>query len=85
MASECEDVLVARERRFLYMKEFNTPEDRADATFLDAFVDISSPPDALVLMRPDYGFMARVRDGHRIGGYMRRAAMELGVVAQAHR
>ena len=61
------------------LRNFNTPEDLRDETFLDAFADAFTPPDDLVLMQPDNGFMARIRDGQRIGADLRKAVAELGL------
>lgn len=69
-------------RRTIYaprLRNFDTPEDLQDETFLDAFADAFTPPDDLVLMQPDNGFMARIRDGLRIGADSRRAVAELGL------
>lgn len=74
-------------RRTLYglqLRNFSTPEDLRDETFLDAFTDAFAAPDDLVLMQPDNGFMARVRDGRRIGAYFRDAVAELGLDSAAH-
>lgn len=54
-----------------------------DETFLDAFIDAFTPPDDLMLTQPDNGFMARIRDGHRIGAYFRDAVTELGLENRA--
>ena len=54
-------------------REFHTPQDFRDRTFLDAFADAFTAPEDLPLHRPDYGFMARIRDAHRIREYFRKA------------
>lgn len=66
------------------LRNFDTPEDLRDETFLDAFADAFTPPDELALMQPDNGFMARIRDGRRIGADVRKAVAQLGL-ASAHR
>ena len=74
-------------RRTLYgpqLRNFSTLEDLRDETFLDVFADVFSPPDDLVLMQPDNGFMARIRDGRRIGEYFGKAVAELGLDSAAH-
>ena len=58
------------------LRNFSTPEDLRDETFLDAFSDAFTPPDELTLAQPDNGFMARIRDGHRIREYFRKAVAE---------
>ena len=65
------------------LRNFSTPEDLRDETFLDAFIDAFTPPDDLMLTQPDNGFMARIRDGHRIGAYFREAVTELGLEDRA--
>lgn len=64
------------------LRNFSTPEDLRDETFLDAFADAFTPPDELMLMQPDNGYMARIRDGHRIGAYFREAVAELASITQ---
>ena len=64
------------------LRNFSTPEDLRDETFLDAFSDAFTPPDELMLMQPDNGFMARVRDGHRIRDYFRTAVAGLETAAR---
>ena len=74
-------------KRTLYrpqLRNFSTPEDLRDETFLDALSDAFTPPEDLMLMQPDNGFMARIRDGHRIGEYYRKAVAELGLESGAH-
>ena len=66
------------------IRNFSIPEDLRDETFLDALADAFTPPDDLVLMQPDNGFMARVRDGRRIGADFRRAVVELGLENSTH-
>ena len=61
------------------LRNFSTPEDLRDETFVDALSDAFTPPDNLMLMQPDNGFMARIRDGRRIGEYYRQAVAELGL------
>ena len=61
------------------LRNFDTPDDLGDETFLDAFADAFTSPDDLVLMQPDNGFMARIRDGHRIGADFRKAVTALGL------
>ena len=61
------------------LRNFSTPEDLRDETFLDAFTDAFTPPDDLALMQPDNGFMARTRDGRRIGADFRKAVGQLGL------
>lgn len=56
-----------------HIREFCVPEDFRDRTFLDAFVDAFTSPEDLPLHRTDYGFMARIRDGHRISEDFRKA------------
>ena len=65
------------------LRNFSTPEDLRDETFLDAFIDAFTPPDDLMLTQPDNGFMARIRDGHRIGAYFREAVTELSLENRA--
>ena len=67
------------------LRNFGTPEDLRDETFLDAFIDGFTSPDDLMLMQPDNGFMARIRDGHRIGAYFREAVTELGLENRAQK
>lgn len=72
-------------KRTLYgpqLRNFSTPEDLRDETFLDAFSDAFTPPDELILMQPDNGFMARIRDGHRIGEYFNEAVTGLETAAR---
>ena len=59
------------------MKDFDTPEDLRDKTAFDAFVDVFTPPEELTLVRLDYGFMARIRDGLRIREDFRKAVADL--------
>lgn len=66
------------------LRNFSTPEDLRDETFLDAFTDAFTPPDDLILMQPDNGFMARIRDGRRIGADFRKAVAQLGLKNAAH-
>ena len=66
------------------LRNFSVPEDVRDETFLDAFTDAFTPPDALVLLQPDNGFMARIRDGRRIGADFRKAVAELGLENSTH-
>ena len=54
-------------------REFHTPEDFRDRSFFDAFADAFTPPEDLTLHQPDYGFMARIRDAHRIREDFRKA------------
>lgn len=54
-------------------REFITVEDFADRTLLDAFADVFTAPDDLPAHQTDYGFMARIRDAHRIRGDFSRA------------
>lgn len=54
-------------------RQFNVPEDLEDVDFLDAMADAFTHPDLLDFYRPDYGFLARIRDGQRIRGYWNRA------------
>jgi len=61
------------------VREFDTPDDLSDKTFLDALDDVFTPPEDLTLLRPDYGFMARVRDGRHIREYFRKAVISLGL------
>ncbi len=61
------------------IREFDTPEDLKDLTFLDAFADVFTHPEDLELRRPDYGFMARVRDADRIREDFRKAIANLGL------
>ena len=61
------------------LRNFSTPEDLRDETLLDALSDAFTPPEDLVLAQPDNGFMARIRDGHRIREYFRKAEAELGL------
>lgn len=49
-----------------YSREFSVPDDFRERTFFDAFADAFTPPEDLPLHQTDYGFMARIRDGHRI-------------------
>ena len=68
------------DRRMLgHTREFDTPEDLRDVTFFDTFADVFTPPDCLELRRPDYGFMARVRDADRIREDFRKAIANLGL------
>lgn len=48
------------------LRNFNTPDDLRDETLDDAFSDAFTAPDDLVMMQPDNGFMALIRDGRRI-------------------
>ena len=61
------------------IREFDTPDDLRDKTLLDALDDVFTPPEDLTLLRPDYGFMARVRDGRHIREYFRKAVVSLGL------
>lgn len=67
------------ERELRRLRDFDTPEDLRDRTFLDAFVDAFTPAEDLKLYRPDYGFMARIRDGQRIREDFRKALENLGL------
>ena len=67
------------ERELRRLRDFDTPEDLRDRTFLDAFVDVFTPPEHLKLCRPDYGYMARIRDGQRIREDFRKALENLGL------
>lgn len=64
------------------LRNFTTPEDLRDETFLDAFSDAFTSPDELTLAQPDNGFMAHIRDGHRIREYFRTALAELETAAR---
>ena len=66
---------VQRSRR----AEFDTPETAAHATFLDAFASLFTPLEDMELRRPDFGYMARVRDGMRIREDFRKAVTDLGI------
>lgn len=68
-----------RRRTTRQTRKFHIPEDLRESSFSDAFVDVFTPPEALVLRRPDYGFMARIRDGLRIRKDVHKAAMDLGI------
>jgi len=50
-----------------------------DTAFMDAFEAIHTAPEDLPATRLDYGFIARVRDGHRIRADFRRVIQELGL------
>ena len=56
-----------------HIREFCVPEDFRDRTFFDAFADAFTPPEDLPLHQTDYGFLARIRDGHRIREDFRKA------------
>lgn len=62
-----------------YSREFDTPEDLGNKNLWDALDDVFTTPEDLSLVRPDYGFMARVRDGHRIREYFRKSLAHLGL------
>lgn len=67
------------ERELRRFRDFDTPEDVRDSTFLDALTDVFTPPEHLKLRRPDFGYMARVRDMDRIGEDFRKAIAGLGL------
>ena len=67
------------QRAIQHLREFDTPDDLGDKTLWDAFNDVHTHPADLTLLRPDYGFMARVRDEHRIRDYFRKAMAHLGL------
>ena len=46
---------------FRLRKEFDEPQDSRDETL--AFVCVHAFPEDVPAQRPDYGFLARVRDG----------------------
>ncbi len=48
-------------------------------TFFNAFTDVFTPPDDLVLTQPEYGPIARIRDGLRIREDFRKAIGNLGL------
>lgn len=54
-------------------REFCITEDFEDRTFLDAFIDVTTPPEDLPPRQTDHGFLARIRDGHQIREYFRKA------------
>ncbi len=61
-------------------REFCTPEDFRDRTFVDAFADVFTPPEDLTLHQADNAFMARIRAGTRIRKYFDKAVdQELNV------
>ncbi len=60
-------------------RQFDIPEDLRGVSFLDALVDAFTPPGRLRLYRPDCGWLARVRDAHRIRDYYRKALGDLGI------
>ncbi len=70
---------ITLQRNSQHQREFDTPDDLGDKTLWDAFNDVHIHPEDLTLLRPDYGFMARVRDGHRIRDYFRKAVARLGL------
>lgn len=58
--------------------EFDTPETVAYGTVLQAYAELCTPLEDMELRRPDFGYMARVRDGMRIRDYFRKAITNLG-------
>ena len=72
-------MLMNNRNPFRLKKEFDTLDDVHDRTFFDAFADAFTPPEYLQPVRPDYGFMARVRDGLHIQEYFRKAIADLGL------
>ena len=58
---------------------YRSIDDLQDATLLDALADAFTFPEDLALVQPDYGFMARVRDGQRIREDFRKAVENLGI------
>lgn len=64
---------------FHLKKEFDSLDDVRGRTFSDVFADVFTPPECLPPVRPDYGFMARVRDGLHIREYFRKAIADLGL------
>ena len=59
--------------------EFDTPETVVHATFLDAYADLFASLEDMKLRRPDFGYMARVRDSMRIREDFRKAVTGLGI------
>ena len=74
---------MTRRRTIRQTREFHAPDDLHESSFSDAFVDVFTPPEVLVLRRPDYGFMARIRDGLRIRKDVRKAVVDLGIETNA--
>ena len=62
-----------------FYKEFDEPQDSRDETLWDAFVCVHMSPEDVPAKRPDYGFMARVRDGIRVRQDIRKAIGHLGL------
>ena len=60
-------------------KEFDEPQDSRDETLWDAFVCVHMFPEDVPAKRPDYGFLARIRDGIRIRQDIRKAIGALGL------
>ena len=58
---------------------YRSIDDLQNATLLDAMADAFTFPEDLALVQPDYGFMARVRDGRRIREDFRKAVENLGI------
>ncbi|MGR3913779.1 MAG: hypothetical protein OD918_04520 [Gammaproteobacteria bacterium] len=65
--SIADEILAARNR------EFCVPEDFRDRTLFDALADVFTPPEDLELHKPDCGWLAQIRDGHRIREDFRKA------------
>ena len=59
------------------VREYAEPEDAHYASILDAFADLFMSPEAATPQRPDYGYMARIRDGQRIRNDFRKAIADL--------
>ena len=78
-AIETKNKRLTVQRTIQRVREFDTPDDLGDKTLWDTFNDVHTHPEDLTLLRPDYGFMARVRDGHRIRDYFRKALARLGL------
>lgn len=64
---------------FKLHKEFDEPQDSRDETLWDAFVCVHTFPEDVPAKRPDYGFLARVRDGIRIRQDIQKAIGYLGL------
>ena len=60
-------------------REFDTPETAVHSTFLDAYASLFAPLEDMELRRPDFGYMARVRDSMRIREDFRKAVTNLGI------
>ncbi len=60
-------------------REYDEAKDVRYESVLDAFTDVFMSPEAATSWRPDYGFMARMRDGQRIREDFRKAMTDSGL------